>query len=137
MTMNHQNPPLISAEAILRSRTGRSLARADEPVTAENIEEFSPSKETVTEATWRFEELGFVVSQSGVTLTLLGEPSLFEKVFGVSLTVEEGEQTRGITVRPEGDPVVPDSLKDVVEEVVFPEQPEFFPSSAQGPQQCT
>jgi hypothetical protein len=122
--MDRQNPSPISAEAILRSRTGRSLARADEPVTAENVEEFSPSEETVAEATRRFEELGFVVSQSGVTLTLLGEPSLFEKVFGVKLAVEEDE--RGITVRAEGDPVVPDSLEDVVEGVVFPEPPEFF-----------
>lgn len=36
--MDRPTFPLISAEAILRSRTGRSLARPDEPITAENLE---------------------------------------------------------------------------------------------------
>lgn len=125
--MDRPNPPLISAEAILRSRTGRSLSRAAEPITAENIEEFSPTEKTVADASRRLEELGFVVPYAGLTLTVLGEPARFEEVFKVRLAMEEDEQASGPTVRPEGEPVVPDSLKDIVEGVVFPEPPEFFP----------
>jgi len=124
--MDGPDLPLISAEAILRSRTGRSLARPDESITAENIEEFSPTEETVAETSHRLEELGFVVSHSGVTLTVLGEPTRFESVFRVKLAMEKDEQTSAPTVRSEGELVMPDSLEDLVEEIVFPEPPEFF-----------
>jgi hypothetical protein len=118
--MDRPDHPLISAEAILRSRTGRSLARPDEPITAENVEEFRPTEETVAEAKRRLEKLGFIVPNSGVTLTVLGDPAHFESVLGVKL--ERDEQT----VHPQGELMIPDSLKGFVEEIVFPEPPEFF-----------
>ncbi len=116
----------ISAEAILKSKSGRSLAREDVAITAENVEEFTPVAETVTEATQRLQELGFKVAQSGVTLTILGKPTQFEKVFKVRLTLEKDETTGDLMVNPERELVIPDSLRDVVEKVVFPERPEFF-----------
>lgn len=124
--MGRQLSSMISAEAILKSKTGRSLARPDVAITAENIEEFSPAAETIAEATRRFEGLGFAVPQSGVTLTLLGKPARFEEVFGVKLSLEKDKSTGGIVVHTDSEPVVPDSLKDAVETVVFPEPPEFF-----------
>jgi hypothetical protein len=124
--MDPQDFPIISAEALLRSRTGRSLARPDEPITAENLEAFSPTEQTVAEATRRLEDLGFEVSHSGVTLTVLGEPVRFERVFEIKLTVEGGEREGFSTVRSESRPVIPDSLKGLVEEIVFPEPPELF-----------
>ena len=78
MTIGQDSSVIISAEGILKSKSGRSLARAGVAITAENIEEFSPAPETITEATRRLEELGFTVSQSGVTLTLLGNQLQFE-----------------------------------------------------------
>jgi hypothetical protein len=125
--VNRPDPPLISAEAILRSRSGRSLSSPEEPVTAENVERFGPTEATVAEARRRLEELGFVVPHSGVTLTVVGDAARFERVFGVKLVLEEDERTGGLAVSADGEPVVPDSLADVVEAVVFPEPPEFFP----------
>jgi site-specific DNA-cytosine methylase len=124
--MDRPNLPLISAEAILRSRSGRSLARPDEPITAENVEEFSPTQETIAEASRRLEELGFAVSPSGVTLTVLGEPTRFERVFGVMLAMGKDEHAGGPTIQPQGELAMPDSLEALVEEIVFPEPPEFF-----------
>ncbi|MDL1981740.1 MAG: hypothetical protein LWX02_09785 [Deltaproteobacteria bacterium] len=118
---------MVSAEAILRSKSGRSLARADVAVTAENIEEFTPAAATIAEATRCLQELGFAIEPSGVTLTILGKPALFEEVFRVKLSLKKDEPTGGITVHPDGELAIPDSLRDVVEEVVFPEPPEFFP----------
>src|SRR5215210_8788639 len=123
--MDCPNLPLVSAEAILRSRTGRSLARPDEPITAENLEAFSPTEQTVAEAARRLGELGFEVSHSGVTLTLLGEPSRFERVFGIELALVEGEQSFP-AVRSAGRLQIPDSLEGLVDEIVFPEPPELF-----------
>lgn len=124
--MNQETSKVISAEAILKSKSGRSLARADVAITAENIEEFTPAAETIAQATQRLQKLGFKVVESGVTLTLQGKPAQFEEVFRVKLTLKKHEPTGNIVVHPEGDLVIPDSLRDVVEKVVFPEPPEFF-----------
>lgn len=124
--MSADNSLTISAEAILKSRSGQSLTRGKIAITAENVENFTPAAETIDVARKRLEELGFNVSQSGVTLTVLGNQAQFEKVFRVKLTVEKDKMTRGLTVRPAGELVIPDSLRDVVEEVLFPKRPEYF-----------
>jgi predicted amino acid dehydrogenase len=118
---------VISAEAILKSKSGRSLARACVPITAENVEDFAPAAKTIAEAMRHFRELGFAVTHAGMTLTLVGKPVQFEKVFGVKLALKKHRQTGDMTVMPDRGLVIPDSLKDFVEEVVFPEPPEFFP----------
>lgn len=125
--MDREISSIISAIAILKSKTGLSLARAEIAITAENIEEFKPTQETMTRAIQRLQELGFDVQPSAVTLTLLSKPALFEDVFKVKLTIKKDEQTGGIIVHPDRELVIPSSLKDVVEKVVFPEPPEFFP----------
>ena len=78
----------ISAEVILKSESGRSMASSDIPITSENIEEFQPSEQVTKDATNRFKQLGFAVFSNGLTLTIEGEKSLFEKVFKVKLTRE-------------------------------------------------
>lgn len=125
--MGQEISSTISAEVILKSKSGRSLARMDVAITAKNIEEFTPAAETIAKATRRLQKLGFTVAQSGVTLTILGKPAQFEEVFRVKLTLKKDEPTGGIIVHPDGELVIPDSLRDVVEKVVFPEPPEFFP----------
>ena len=117
----------ISAEVILRSKTGRSLAAPDVAVRAANVKEFMPAPETVAKAKRELEKLGFAVSQTGVTLTLTGEPERFERVLGVRLSFKRHSQTGQSIVHCEGEVVIPESLRDVVETIVFPEPPEFFP----------
>jgi hypothetical protein len=125
-TMGQERSSIISAEVILKSQSGRSLAQSGGAVTADNIEEFKPAAETMAEATQRLQALGFTVRPGGVTLTLLGSPAQFEDVFRVKLTIEKDERTGGMRVRPDGVLVIPDELRDIVEAVVFPEPPEFF-----------
>jgi subtilase family serine protease len=79
----------ISAEVILRSKSGRSMDSSNVPITSENIEEFQPSEQVINDATNRFKQLGFAVFSNGLTLTIEGEKSLFEKVFKVKLTLEK------------------------------------------------
>ncbi len=126
VVMSQKGSSIISAEAILKSRTGKHLDRGDVPITARNVIEFTPSEETVTEASRRLASLGFHVVSTGVTLTLEGEQSVFEEVFRVNLTLEKDEPTGNLIVRPDREATIPDSLKDFVENVVFPEPPEFF-----------
>jgi hypothetical protein len=121
-----KNSEEISAEVILTSRSGRSLTDADAVVTAETLEEFEPAPETIVKATACFQQLGFTVVHTGVTLTILGRKELFEDVFTVQLTLKKDEKTGSIIVHCKGDITIPKSLKNIVEDVVFPEPPEFF-----------
>ncbi len=119
--------PVISVEAILKSKTGRSLAAPDLPVTAANVTAYMPTQETVAKAKKQLEELGFRVIQAGPTLTLEGEAEQFERLFRVRLKFKKHPQTGQTIVEREGAVVIPDPLRDVVETIVFPEPPEFFP----------
>jgi len=116
---------LVSAEVILKSKSGRSLTQQGIAITSENIEEFRPKQETIKEATHNLEKLGFRVSQTGVTLTIVGEPAQFEKAFKVKLTTKKA--TAGIEVQTNNKEVsIPASLSNTVEKVVFIPPPEFF-----------
>ena len=125
--MGQEISSTISAVVILKSKTGQSLAHTEVPITSENIENFKPTSETITRATKRLEELGFNVQPSPITLTLLGKTTLFEKVFKIKLTIDRDETTGSEIVHANRELLIPDSLKDVVEKVVFSEPPEFFP----------
>lgn len=72
---------MIFAEVILKSHSGQSLATSDTLVTSENIEAFDPPTETVTDARKILNELGFNTPQTGITVTISGPKSTFEKVF--------------------------------------------------------
>ena len=125
--MTQNISPVISAEAILKSRSGRSMTEGNVAITAENVEEFSPTPQVVAEAIKRLQKLGFTVLQGGVTLTLQGKSTQFEKVFGSKLNLETDESTGNIIVQPENELIIPESLQNLVEQVVFPEPPQFFP----------
>lgn len=125
--MSQQTSPIISAEVILRLKSGRSLAHPKMAITSKNVNEFTPAAETIAEATRRLQKLGFTIAQSGVTLTIMGEKKQFEEVFKTKITLKKDEPTGGVIVHPKGELLIPDSLRDIVEKVVFPEPPEFFP----------
>lgn len=124
MTLRMAEGPILSAEVILKSASGRSLTDVDVSITSENVEEFRPDQETVKEAIRQLEKLGFKVSQKGITLTIEGEPTQFEKAFKVKLTTKRA--TAGVEVHTNKEPSIPFPLSKTVEKVVFIPPPEFF-----------
>jgi subtilase family serine protease len=116
----------ISAEVILKSKSGQSMVRTEASITSENIEEFRPSDLVINDATEHLKQLGFAVSSNGLTLTIEGEKSLFEKVFKVKLTVEKDEETGRIKVHSNKEPSVPGRLSDTIEKIVFVPPPTLF-----------
>jgi hypothetical protein len=130
LTIMPQASPSISAEVILKSESGRSMTSSQIPITSENVEEFRPSERVIKDATSHLKELGFAVSSNGLTLTLVGEKSLFEKVFKVKLTLKKNEQTRKTEIRSDKQSdkqlSIPARLSHIVENIVFTPQPELF-----------
>ena len=125
--MPQESPARISAEVILKSESGRSLAKGKASVTSANVGELRPAEGTVAEATRRLREMGFAVSPPGVTLSITGPQALFEQAFAAKLTLRKRESDGALLIQPDRELVVPASLQDLVEAVVFPEPPEFFP----------
>jgi predicted amino acid dehydrogenase len=118
------NDPVISAEVILKSSTGRSLTDEGITITSENIHEFRPRPETIAEASKLLQDLGFTISQLGITLTIIGKRSQFEQTFEVKLIVTKADV--GISVQSNKEAIIPSSLSHVVEKVVFIPPPELF-----------
>jgi subtilase family serine protease len=118
--------PIISAEVILKTKNGESIGRSDVPITTKNIDEFTPSKETIKKAEQLLQELGFKVKLSTTTLTILGKSEQFEKIFKVTLKLTRNKSTGDIIVNPESELVIPNSLKYIVDKVIFSEPPEYF-----------
>lgn len=116
----------ITAEAILKSKSGRSLTSGDVLVTAENVEEYRPAPDTVTKAVAFLESAGMTVTREGITLTLRGSLEQFEKLLGVRLSLERDEATGDWVVLCFGEVKIPDFLRDVIEQIVFPEPVTFF-----------
>jgi len=121
-----QASAVISAEVVLKSGSGRSLTTPGAEINSATVKDYFAVPETVAKAKRELESLGFRVSESGVTLTIVGEPGRFERVFGLRLRQEKHPQTGQTIVQPEGNVTIPPSLKDAVETVVFPEPPQFF-----------
>ena len=121
----------ISAEVILKSKSGRSIASAEQNITAANIEEFRPAEETIKQAIIHLDELGFAVSPGGITLTISGEPALFEKVFKVKIIIEKQDGNR-LTIRTNRQMSIPASLSHLVEKVEFVPPPIFFDRKQQS-----
>jgi subtilase family serine protease len=115
---------IISAQAILKSSSGRSMTDASE-ITAQNIDEFRPSRETLEQVIREFKNLGFDVLPDGITITITGDLKLFEQVFKVKITQENiagGDRS----IKSNNDPVLPKSLRQLVEKVVFVPPPEYY-----------
>ena len=120
----------ISAEVMLKSKTSKSMVDTEaDKITSQNIEQFRPDSKTVEATKHKLQELGFEVpSYAGVTLTILGKPELFEKVFDVNLTLNDAKtKGAGVTVQSDRELTVPISLEELVEKVIFPPRYEYFP----------
>ena len=83
----------ISDEVILISKNNKSIIDTEaDKITSQNIEQFRPDLKTINTTKYKLQELGFEVpSYSGVTLTILGKPELFEKIFNVNLTLSDSK----------------------------------------------
>jgi hypothetical protein len=116
----------VAAEAILRSRGGRTLSDGSAQVTSETLGQFEPDERDKLTAVRAFEALGFEVLDAGVTLTIAAEPETFERTLGVRLEVRRdaapGERPASTT----GPLRLPDELDGIVETVVFPDRPHLF-----------
>jgi subtilase family serine protease len=117
----NKNDTLVSAELILKSKSGNTLATS-EPVTSNNIEKYRPTQATIDTAIEELKKLGFSVPQVGLTISIVGTVKNFEKAFRIN---PKFIQTRD-KVKANQDVVIPESLKNVVEKIVFPTPPEYF-----------
>lgn len=116
----------ISAEVILKPKSGRSMAKADVPITSNNIDEFRPSERAIEDAAKHLKQSGFAVSSNGLTLTIQGEGSLFENVFNVKLTIKKKGSTGRLEISSDKELSIPPRLAEIVEGVIFVPPPEFF-----------
>ena len=116
----------MSAEVIPKISSGKSIDAVSEPITAENIDKLMPSEEELSELRRRLESLNFEVHSTGPTVSIVGSASLFKEVFGVDAEIEthNSDGTQSVSVK--GVPTIPDSLRDLVRDVIFPEAPEWF-----------
>jgi len=115
----------ISAEVIFKSKIGKSMIKSDSPITSKNIHEFEPPAENIKIVMKKLKELGFEVFQNGITVTLVGDPLLFEKIFKTKLSIRRNKKNI-MSVNPDKEPVCPQEFSDVIEKIVFPPAPIFF-----------
>jgi hypothetical protein len=116
----------VAAEAILRSRGGRSLSEGSAQVTSQTLGQFEPDERDKAAAVRAFEALGFDVLDAGLTLTIAGEPETFERGLGLRLDMRRGAAPGERPVSAAGSLRLPEELDGIVETVVFPERPHLF-----------
>ena len=116
---------VLSAELILKSKTGLHLNKTSDPITQENIEKYKPPDELLESVVGHFNTYGFTVDKGDITISITGEKELFEKVFDTKLIVEH-DQEQIARISWQGFPKIPEKVKDSVLDVVFPQPPEFF-----------
>jgi subtilase family serine protease len=97
----------------------------EENITAANIDEFRPAEETIKQTIMHLRELGFSVSPGAITLTISGEPELFEKVFQAKITIEK-QYGGGVKIRTDRHVTIPPSLSHLVDNVEFIPPPIYF-----------
>lgn len=120
----------VVAQVILRSAEGSSVLDADEPITSENVDAHRVGTNVVESAKRMLRDLGFdVVQASEVGLSISGDKDRFEEVFGTTLEArsestdaEPGDRRAYEATEPIQ---VPEALSALVDEVTFPEPPEF------------
>lgn len=140
--MSNENTKKVSAIIFLKAPGGLSLARETKPITSQNIKDYRPEQETVTKAVQGLQELGFTVPEASqenskiITLTITGQPELFEKVFDVKLKIEKHPPTKShnrVAVQSRKKLKIPETLKEAVDEIHFEEPVELFKERVQLP----
>ncbi|MCP3890318.1 MAG: hypothetical protein GY702_15830 [Desulfobulbaceae bacterium] len=125
---------VLSAQIIIRSINGDKI-EPDTVLTSENIHNFTPSTESINNATTFFKEKGFLVGNFvGISFSITGPTELFEAVMKVKVKIEANK--RGTFIRNDGSETATlegDALTHLphglVESIAFAEPPEFGPES--------
>ena len=112
----------VTAQAVLRPASGRSLTQAATPVTAAEIEQYRPARATVSQARKLLSKAGFTVSESGLGLSISAPKAVFERTFGTPL---QPAATPGF-YKARQPLAVPPGWRSYLEAVVLPEPPEVF-----------
>lgn len=126
---------LISAQVVLKSASGKSFD-GKTAITSENIDDYSPSQDSVASAAAGFSEAGFEVGNMvGNSFSITAPKSTFEKFFKVRLQAKERgdvkvaaakDATAGYELPLRA---LPRNLSQVVVAVTFSPPPDFGPSS--------
>jgi predicted transcriptional regulator len=104
-------------------------------ITRETYKTLRPGKEVVEKAAESLQKLGFTIEAEGVvSISISGRKETFEKVFDIqfekkSQVLSTGDEIKGTEASyyvPIGKPKVPEHLKDLVYDVVFPVPPTAF-----------
>lgn len=112
----------VYAQVVLKAISGRNATQTT--ATVDQIDSLRPDNATVARAVAALEQTGFRVGQSGITLSVSGSKQRFESVFGVSLhAYEQDGQTY---YRPDKPASIPESMRAVVEAIVWPEPRQYF-----------
>jgi hypothetical protein len=95
--------------------------------------EIIPKANKGRQASIALQKAGFKVLSVSFSITIGGEAELFEKVFRTKLIKIVKDVLPSIPggaeeeyYKPEKVPVIPDEFKDLVEEILFPEPPEYY-----------
>ena len=119
----------VPAQVLLRDPHKRSLIGSDEPVTSENVDEYTADSAVAQHVRDALQGLGFEVTGFGPgTLSVTGDKDLWEAVFGVRLRLRE--QAAKFAAPSYESPVparIPPALADWIAGIAFPKPPELFP----------
>ena len=95
-----ESPKSVHVNVLLCSKSGKAV-EGNTVITAKNIAEYEPAKETVELVSRYFSLAGFEVGPTvGISFAMSGSVALFEELFGVTLSV--GEQAGVGVVRGDG-----------------------------------
>lgn len=127
-------PPedLVTAVVSPRSRGGVSLFEAPEPITSDNVDQFTSEPDVIADSRRELTNLGFTVTaESPTTISIVGPRTRFEEVFGTQLQRESakvlGEHESAFFTAAR-DPVTPAVLSGLIEGVALSIPPEFHES---------
>ncbi|MDH3696673.1 MAG: protease pro-enzyme activation domain-containing protein [Nitrosopumilus sp.] len=118
-------PELISAEIILKSKSGKSMLAPGVVITSKNVFEFVPKEDSMNKISKILQDIGFNVICGMNSISIEGTKTLFENIFKTKIIIEKKDKS---SFEMKNDPPmsIPSSMKNYVEKIFFPEQPEYF-----------
>ena len=132
VTMADSKNILVTAQVLLHPASGKAI-NSNVLITANNLDEYAPSPETVISASKIFRANGFTVGPMvGVSFSITGEIGTFEKFFDTQIQVgKDGTHEFVINDKIIGQELsgmqLPKELHSFVAVVAFPEPFEFHP----------